>query len=515
METKENFTHIPKEKFTLVQRNDKIFDAKFETKPIGYLQDAWLRFKRNKASVVATYIILVIALFGILVPFFSKYDLAYSDAVYAKVRPKLQMLKGTGFWDGSRVMKYNDRYLIHMLGIGYGIENTDGTKKPTYDEMLSASPVLSLGKEYTDGRTVYRKARVDSYASVGFIFLNITHSQYDEIVKWQSENNLQVLYPMIDYKNEFASNDDSDANICYRVDKRENPVDLSGKRMTLDEIKEKGLIDNYLRDESGNVVYSVPKDKTMVGVRVLYYNYYQMLHGFEPANAFGVDGQGYDIMVRMAHSIRLSLLLAISVSIINFILGSIYGSITGFYGGWIDLILERFTDILGGMPFIVVATLFQLHLVQTGKVSVFVGVLFAFVLTGWIGIGFSVRTQFYRFKNQEYILAARTLGAHDLRLMFKHIYPNAIGTIITNAALVIPGVILTESSLSYLGIVNFHGKDLASLGTMLGSGQAYLSTDPHILFFPATVISLMMISFNLFGNGLRDAFNPSLRGVED
>ena len=320
---------------------------------------------------------------------------------------------------------------------------------------------------------------------------------------------------MIDYSNEFAASDEADANLWYKVDQREYAVDNEGKRLTLAQIQKNGLFDNYLRDKDGNVLYSVPKDKTMIGVRVLYYNYYQMKHGYEPANAFGTDGQGFDIMVRMAHGVRLSLLLSIFVSAINFIIGSIYGSITGFYGGWIDLILERLTDILGGMPFIVVATLFQLYFVQTGKVSVFVSVLFAFVLTGWIGIGVRVRTQFYRFKNQEYILAARTLGASDIRLMFKHIYPNAIGTIITSVALIIPGVILSESTLSFLGIVSFHGKTMASLGTMLGSGQQYLSTDPHILFFPAGVISLMMISFNLFGNGLRDAFNPSLRGVDD
>ncbi|MEL3909200.1 MAG: ABC transporter permease [Treponemataceae bacterium] len=515
MENKENLKHIPKEKFELVQFDDRIFDAKFETKPISYLQDAWMRFKRNKASLAASYIILAIILYGILVPFFSKYTLSYSDAVYAKARPKLQMFDGSGFWDGSKVMKYNDRYLIHTVGIGYGIANNDGEKKLTYDEAFDASPVISMGPEYRDHRNRYRKTKIDSYRTVGFIFLNVTKEEYDKIVAWEKENNKQILYPMIDHKHEFASSDESDANICYLVDEKDNPVDVDGNSLSLEEVQKKGFVDNYLRDENGNAVYHVPKDKTMIGIRVLYYNYYQMVNGFEPANAFGVDGQGFDIMVRMAHSVRLSLALAIFVSVINFILGSIYGSVAGFYGGWIDLILERITDILGGIPFLIVATLFQLYLVQTGKVSTFAGILFAFVLTGWIGVGYSVRTQFYRFKNQEYILAARTLGAHDFRLMFKHIYPNAIGTIITRSALVIPGVILSESSLSYLGIISFHGKDMASLGTMLGSGQTYLSTDPHILFFPATVISLMMISFNLFGNGLRDAFNPSLRGVED
>lgn len=174
--------------------------------------------------------------------------------------------------------------------------------------------------------------------------------------------------------------------------------------------------------------------------------------------------------------------------------------------------MERFAEILSSVPFIVVATLFQMHL--SGKVGVVPSLLFAFVLTGWLGMAARVRMQFYRFKNQEYVLAARTLGAKDRRIMFKYIFPNSLGTIITGSVLTIPGVIFTESMLSYLGIVNLETSSLTSIGTMLSQGQGLLSTYPHVLFFPALFIALLEISFNLFGNGLRDAFNPSLRGTE-
>ena len=149
------------------------------------------------------------------------------------------------------------------------------------------------------------------------------------------------------------------------------------------------------------------------------------------------------------------------------------------------------------------------------KVGAVPSLLFAFVLTGWIGIAHRVRTQFYRFKNSEYVLAARTLGARDSRLIFRHVLPNSLGTIITGTVLIIPGVIFSESMLTYLGIVNLETSGLTSIGTMLSNGQAYLSTYPHIIAFPAVFISLLEISFNLFGNGLRDAFNPSLRGAEE
>ena len=175
--------------------------------------------------------------------------------------------------------------------------------------------------------------------------------------------------------------------------------------------------------------------------------------------------------------------------------------------------MERIAEILGEVPFLVVATLFQMHLAK--KVGPVPSLLFAFVMTGWIGIAGRVRMQFYRFKNQEYVLAARTLGASDKRLIFRHIFPNAIGTIITSTVLIIPNVVYSESMLTYLGIVNLETSGITSVGTMLSHGQTYMSTNPHILLFPALFISLLEIAFNLFGNGLRDAFNPSLRGAEE
>lgn len=161
----------------------------------------------------------------------------------------------------------------------------------------------------------------------------------------------------------------------------------------------------------------------------------------------------------------------------------------------------------------VVTVLFKLHL--SSKVGIVGSLIYAFILTGWIGMASSVRMQFYRFKNQEYVLAARTLGASDMRIIWRHIFPNSIGTIITGSVLVIPGVIFSETSLSYLGIINLDSSTMSSVGSMLSAGQKVLTTAPHVVLFPALFIALLMISFNLFGNGLRDAFNPSLRGSEE
>jgi oligopeptide transport system permease protein len=222
---------------------------------------------------------------------------------------------------------------------------------------------------------------------------------------------------------------------------------------------------------------------------------------------------GYDILIRMASGILLSLALGFSVFMINFTIGAYLGALQGYYGGVLDILFQRFTEIIGSFPFIILNTLIVQHFVQRGGLSPFWGLVVAFIIAGWIGTANLVRMQFYRFKNQEYILAARTLGANNNRLMFKHIFPNALGTIITSSVLAIPGVVFTEATLSFLGIINLDGPNVTSLGTLLANGRAVLASSPHILFFPAVVISLLMISFNLFGNGLRDAFNPSLRGT--
>ena len=168
--------------------------------------------------------------------------------------------------------------------------------------------------------------------------------------------------------------------------------------------------------------------------------------------------------------------------------------------------MERFCEILGGVPWIVVMTLCILHLGNN-----FFTFVLALCLTGWISTAHRTRSQFYRFKGREYVLASRTLGSSDIRLIFKHILPNSMGTIITSSVLMIPSSIFSEATLAYL---NLGLQGVHSFGVMMSNNQSYLGVYPNLVIFPAVVMALMMISFNLFGNGLRDAFNPALKGTE-
>jgi len=225
-----------------------------------------------------------------------------------------------------------------------------------------------------------------------------------------------------------------------------------------------------------------------------------------PRYLVGTDDSGRDLLDYSFSGLRTSLLLGLVTFVVNFVFGLVWGAISGYFGGWTDILMERFTDILSGIPWIVVMTLTIILLGQ----NFFVFAL-ALCLTGWIGTSHLTRTQFYRFKSREYILAARTLGASDKRLIFRHILPNAIGTIITSSVLMIPSVIFSEATISYL---NLGLQGMASFGVILSENQKFLQIYPYLIVFPSVIMALMMISFNLFGNGLRDAFNPSLKGQD-
>ena len=236
------------------------------------------------------------------------------------------------------------------------------------------------------------------------------------------------------------------------------------------------------------------------------WNYRKLGYDKMPKYIFGTDASGHDLLKKLFSGLLTSLFLAVVVTSVCFIVGIIWGSISGYYGGTTDLLMERFCDLLGRIPWIVVMTLFILHF--GNNLGVFV---IALVAVDWIYTAGLARVQFYRFKGREYVLASRTLGAKDRRLIFKHILPNGIGTIITSSVLEIAGVINLEASLAYL---NLGLQGSRSFGVMLSDNQQYISIYPFAILVPSVVMALIMIALNLFGNGLRDAFNPSLKGSD-
>lgn len=497
---------IPAEKFRFVGIDETGGEQAFQTKHTSYFQDALRRFCKNRSSVVAGIIIVLLILYAIFVPIFfqTPYSRALTDTTYlqyTKLPPRNGLFAkwGLGFWDGCSVKTLGQSNLLYLQGI------EAETGRPAVKKILSRFTD-------SDGKPVY-KCRVDSYIANGFAYMTLTGEEYKAIQSWQNASSVQVIYPAI------TDQTITDANIWYRAN-RKGVAQLDANGNYVDIYKQSGDDGGYdslrVPGDTGQYRYAVitgSGDGVSYRCRVFLNSYFQYRYGSAPSFLLGTTGMGQDILTRLASAARFSLVFAVCVSVINLFIGAVYGAIEGYYGGTADLLMERITDILSRIPFLVVATLFQLHL--AAKVGPIVSLLFAFVLTGWIGMAATTRMQFYRYKGQEYVLAARVLGASDRRIMFRHIFPNALGTIITRSVLVIPGVIFMESSLTYLGIVNLDSSAMTSVGTMLANGRQYLSTDPHIILFPALFISLLEISFNLFGNGLRDAFNPSLRGADE
>lgn len=373
----EDMLNIPDSKFEIVSE-DVILDEAFKTKPIGFFKDAFIRLIKNKASVFAFFVIVLIVVLSFVAPSFNEFTFAEQNVKLKDMPPRIPILENYGIADGSRLL-------------------TNRVKENVNDpSMFPPESIL-------------------------------------EIKNQRIANGVEVVDVKVDY---------------------------------------------YAYKDAKDVYYW-----------------------------FGSDYLGRDLFTRLFRGVRVSLLIASLSVITNLVIGVIYGSIAGYYGGKVDMVMMRITEILDGLPYLVVVMLFIL-LFGTGLTSI----ILALTITGWIGTAELIRTQFYRYKGREYVLAARTLGVPDKLLIFRHILPNTIGPLITRAMIAIPSAIFSESFLAYIGLGLQPPEP--SIGVLLADGQKVLLQYPYQTFFPAVLISLLMISFNLLSNGMRDALDPTKRGEE-
>ncbi len=220
---------------------------------------------------------------------------------------------------------------------------------------------------------------------------------------------------------------------------------------------------------------------------------------------FGTDVLGRDLWDRVWMGTRISFYIALVAVGIDMLIGIGYGMISGFFGGKIDSVMQRIVEVLSGIPNLVVVTLFVLVL-KPGLVSI----ILALMITGWISMSRVVRSQVLKMKEHEFILAAKTLGASSFIILFKELLPNIIGQIIVMTMFSIPNAIFYESFLAFVGLGL--QPPLASLGVLISDGYRAMITHPHLVIFPTLVLSVLMLSFNLIADGLRDAFDPKMKG---
>ena len=368
---KANIMDISADKFRPVQKQDMSSDKKFETKPRSYMQDAISRFGKNKGAIVGAVIILILLLYACFGSLFTPYTVAYNDTYFVSTLPKCEWFAGLDFWDGCKAETQDKALFNYYYYMGeetghYAIKN----------------------QKYKKSGTMY-KVRLDSYHKRGCIYKSVEKEEYERIQRYQNETGIQVIYPIVarkDRPDATYAGVDTVANYYYKTEVKYGRLqivyDTNGDIIPVYKSHRIGetSLDKYnsirIEGDGENGIeyeYAIPND-TGFQVRINYYEYYVFMHDYvlkdgikKPSFLFGTTQYGQDIFTCMSSGALFSFAFAIAVAAVNLIVGAIYGAVEGYYGGKLDLLMERFADILSAIPTVIVISLLRFHMGGAGR----------------------------------------------------------------------------------------------------------------------------------------------------
>lgn len=621
--------NIPKERFEFVQRDQKLYDQKIEGKPISYMKDVWIRFRKNKTNLTASVILLVLILCSIFMPSICGKEYIKLNEKIAFLPPRVPVLEKFGIMDGTVWVKDKPADLSKKdeeTGLYLPLDHIEkaivmDTLTNRIVKSTEKSPMVLHGQSLlrldhdsnsmtVESNEVYSLIKANNpYIEIDVFELdNRSNGKIDILMQTESGTEHKVVctitengkhqIKLFELNEELNTDVTSKVLVRYTSDNAGSYASINSIALFDDSSKEPILFDEgyslsqykivdgkgaYVRENGEMIVASCKYNKYIAAFDITHetafsskeydklleewgdeveiipnpdnpegwffsegfpirevvrknsgividgkdhssyevYIDYAAYLGYDdlPYYWWGTSAAGRDAFSLVWVGLRTSLYIGLVVTLINVSIGVIYGAISGYYGGLVDLLMQRFSELMGRIPWLVVLSI-MVVLLEPGIKTL----ILTLIISGWVGTAGVTRMQFYRYKGREYVLAARTMGARDSRLIFRHILPNGIGTIITSSILSIPSVIFTEASLSYLGYGIGHGQSFnvlgmeftgVSIGVLLSDGRNFLLNYPHLTLYPAIIISILMITFNMFGNALRDAFNPSLRGVEE
>lgn len=454
----------------LFQKKQKSQSANLIVRPsLSYWQDAFRRFRKNGQSIFAFSLAMILIVFSFIGPFFWTKDPAQQNLNSASMSPNLG--ENAIVIDESLTftpdMAATDAVAATVGSVLTAVQNFKVKGQPNTHSVILTWDYLPGASGYT----IYRNEVKPEEGNYGVPLGDIADPQQISFEDTQSLEAREYYYVII-------------------------PKDASGVETTLiSQIKLKVMSAITVEAAKGIGFDAAVGSKVRLSAAPL-----------------GTDALGRDILARLMYGGRVSLFIGIIASFFSVIIGILIGGVSGFFGGNIDAFVMRFTDLVSGLPFLLFMILLKVILNVGPGESGIAAMLISLVILSWTGTARLVRGQILQIRNSEFIQASRMMGAKPFYLIVRHMLPNLIGVILVSLTFQIPSAIFTEAFLSFIGLGV--AAPATSWGAMCQDALQSLLIHPYEFFAPAIVISMTVLSFNLLGDGLRDALDPKLRSNE-